>query len=259
LNGANLSGSYLWNTILSNADLQGVDFSRAYLPKANMTNASIGYTFFGDNDLSKVIGLETVRHRGPSVVGVDTIFRSQGDIPEAFLRGAGVPEDFITYMRALVGHPVEFYSCFISYSTKDQDFADRLHSDLQGKGVRCWFAPHDLQGGKKVHEQIDDAIRHYDKLLLILSSHSMNSEWVKTEITKARKREIQENRRMLFPVSLVPFNVLRDWECFDAAIGKDTAREIREYYIPDFSQWESHKFFKEAFDLLLRDLKASKR
>jgi hypothetical protein len=87
----------------------------------------------------------------------------------------------------------------------------------------------------------------------------MNSEWVKTEIAKARKREVQENRRMLFPVSLVPFDVLRDWECFDADIGKDAAREIREYYIPDFSLWESHKCFKEAFDLLLRDLKASKR
>jgi hypothetical protein len=27
------------------------------------------------------------------------------------------------------------------------------------KGVRCWFAPHDIQGGKTIHEQIDEAIR----------------------------------------------------------------------------------------------------
>jgi len=33
---------------------------------------------------------------------------------------------------------------FISYSSKDQAFAERLHADLQNKGVRCWFAPHDL-------------------------------------------------------------------------------------------------------------------
>jgi hypothetical protein len=52
--------------------------------------------------------------------------------------------------------------------------------------VRCWFAPHDVQGGKKLHEQIDQAIRIYDKLLLILSEDSMNSEWVKTEIANAR-------------------------------------------------------------------------
>ncbi|HEX5106252.1 MAG TPA: toll/interleukin-1 receptor domain-containing protein, partial [Pirellulaceae bacterium] len=52
-----------------------------------------------------------------------------------------------------------FYSCFISYSTKDQDFADRLYADLQARGVRVWFAPHDIQGGRKIHEQIDEAIR----------------------------------------------------------------------------------------------------
>jgi hypothetical protein len=51
--------------------------------------------------------------------------------------------------------------------------------------VRCWFAPHDVQGGRKLHDQIDHAIRIYDRLLLILSDHSMNSEWVKTEIANA--------------------------------------------------------------------------
>lgn len=43
------------------------------------------------------------------------------------------PEGFIEYMASLTGKAFEFYSCFISYSTKDQEFADR-------------------QGGKKLHE-----------------------------------------------------------------------------------------------------------
>ena len=42
---------------------------------------------------------------------------------------------------------------FISYSTKDQDFDERLHTDLQDKGVRCWFAPEDVQGGKKLSQK----------------------------------------------------------------------------------------------------------
>jgi TIR domain len=145
---------------------------------------------------------------------------------------------------------------FISYSTKDQEFADRLQSDLQDNGVRCWFAPHQIQGGKKIHEQIDGAIRRYDRLLLILSRHSMESEWVRTEIAKARKREVREKRRMLFPVRLVDFEALQDWECFDGDTGKDSAREIRGYFIPDFSKWKDHDSYQEQFDLLLRDLKA---
>ena len=78
-----------------------------------------------------------------------------------------------------------------------------------------------------------------------------------TEIAKARSREIREKRRMLFPLRLVEFETLRNWECFDAYTGKDSAREIREYFISDFSNWKNHNVYKTAFDRLLSDLKAS--
>lgn len=61
---------------------------------------------------------------------------------------------------------------------------------------------------------------------------------------------------MLFPISLVPFSSIRDWKCFDADTGKDTAREVREYFIPDFSHWKDHGSYQKAFTRLLRDLKA---
>jgi len=154
------------------------------------------------------------------------------------------------------GQAIQFYSCFISYSTQDQDFADRVHADLQSKGVRCWFAPHDVKGGRKIHEQIDEAIRLYDKLLLILSRNSMKSEWVKTEIAKARKREVRDRGRVLFPIGLTSFDAIREWEAFDADIGKDMAREIREYFIPDFSNWKDQASYQKAFDRLVNDLKA---
>jgi hypothetical protein len=159
-------------------------------------------------------------------------------------------------MGSLTGKALEFFSCFISYSTKDQEFADRLHADLQNKGVRCWFAPHDIQAGKKIHEQIDEAIRRYERLLLILSTNSMKSPWVKTEIRKARKREIEEKRRVLFPVSIVPFTDVRTWESFYADEGIDLAEEIREYYIPDFSNWKRHDSYAQGFNKLLGGLKS---
>jgi len=257
LNGTHLSAANLIGVNLRSADLIWANLGRgAKLVGADLTQANIGWTTFGDNDLSEVKGLETVRHEGPSMIGIDTIYRSQGKIPQAFLRGAGVPENFVEYMGSLTGKALEFYSCFISYSTKDQDFADRLYADLQNNGVRCWFAPHDIQAGKKIHEQIDEAIRRYERLLLILSPNSMKSEWVKTEIRKARKRERTEKKRVLFPVRTVSFEAIRDWELFDADEGKDLAVEIREYYIPDFSDWKNHDSYAKGFHNLLRDLKA---
>jgi len=252
---SDLTMARLIDADLTRAHLYSANLHLANLSGANLEEAEVGMTLlstvFG---FGSAIGLESVKHGGPSTIGIDTIYLSEGKIPHVFLRGAGVPENFIQYMGSLVGTGIEFHSLFISYSTRDQEFADRLHGNLQANGVRCWFAPHDIQGGKKLHEQIDDAIRMHDKLLLILSPASMTSEWVKTEIAKARKREITERRRILFPIRLCSFETLRDWECFDADAGKDSAREIREYFIPDFSNWRDHSAYRLAFDRLLRDL-----
>jgi hypothetical protein len=92
--------------------------------------------------------------------------------------------------------------------------------------------------------------------LLILSDASMNSTWVKTQIANARVRETQQNRPMLFPITLVPFDRVREWKCFDADMGIDSSREIREYFVPDFSNWKDHDSYREAFERLARDLKA---
>ena len=130
---------------------------------------------------------------------------------------------------------------------------------MQARGVRCWFAPHDIQGGRKIHEQIDDAIRVYDKLLLILSNASMNSPWVNNEIANARSREDQKTRQMLFPITLVPFDRIKECRLFAADRGIDSAREIREYFIPDYSSWKDHDSYTKAFERLLRDLKSGAR
>ncbi len=269
--GANLVSADLSATDLIGAHLNQADLSFAKLVTANIIDAnftdvtlvstdfsesSAGRTLFSGVDLRRAKGLETVVHKGPSTIGIDTIYKSGGQISEVFLRGTGVPDGFITYMKSLVGTAIEFYSCFISYSTKDQEFAERLHNDLQANNVRCWFAPHDMAGGKKINEQIDEAIRLHDKLLLILSPDSMKSPWVETEISKARKREVRDDRRVLFPVLLVDFETLKNWECFDADTGKDSAREIREYFIPDFSDWKSHDSYQKALKGLLKNLKA---
>jgi uncharacterized protein YjbI with pentapeptide repeats len=268
LTGTSLSHTKLYCVDLDNTNLTTTDLSNAELTFTRLVNTNLtgtpissaifnrvylGNTIFGDLDLRTVAGLDTCRHLGPSILDHRTLIRS-GQLPLVFLRGCGLPDRLIDYLPSLFETAVQFYSCFISYAAEDEVFADRLHADLQNRGVRCWFAPQSAEGGKKLYEQIDKAIRLYDKLLLILSPHSMRSEWVSTEIAKARQREVQQGRQMLFPVRLVAFEALEEWQCFDADTGKDSAREIREYFIPDFSHWKDHDAYTIAFDRLLRDL-----
>ncbi len=79
-----------------------------------------------------------------------------------------------------------------------------------------------------------------------------------TEIRRARKAEARDKRRKLFPIRLAGWDTLKEWECFDADEGKDLAVEVREYFVPDVSNWENHISYKPAFDRLLCDLKACK-
>jgi len=218
-------------------------------------------TNFGSNDLRTVRGLNTVVHYGPSAIGIDTLYKSGGDIPDVFLRNCGVPDDFVTYLPSLIGaqQAIQFYSCFISYSHKDEEFAKRLYSRMRDEHLRVWFAPEDMKAGEKLNEQIDRAIQVYDRLLLVLSENSLQSEWVMTEIRKARKAEIREKRQKLFPIRLVGFGDVQKWECFDADSGKDLATEVREYFIPDFSNWKDHDVFEIAFGRLLKDLREAEK
>jgi len=83
----------------------------------------------------------------------------------------------------------------------------------------------------------------------------MESRWVKTEIAKARQKEIAQKRNVLFPLTLVPFEDVRRWEQFDADLGEDIAKEIREFHLSDFSHWKTHDAYRRAFERLLNALK----
>ncbi|HEY6407880.1 MAG TPA: TIR domain-containing protein [Ktedonobacteraceae bacterium] len=187
---------------LSRADLSLADLSGADLYRAILTEAIVDETIFGNLDLRTMKGLETIHHDGPSTIGTDTIMRSKGNIPDVFLRKAGLSDTFITYARSLAQNPIEYYTCFISYSSKDQAFAERLYDDLQRKGVRCWFAPEDMKTGDKIRHRIDESIRLYDKLLLVLSEQSIASTWVEHEVEMALAKEQKVKRTVLFPIRL---------------------------------------------------------
>jgi uncharacterized protein YjbI with pentapeptide repeats len=143
LNGANLHRADLGGANLYATDLGGVNFRDANLWAANLssaqcqdtdfTNARLDHTNFADTDLSLTKGLQSVYHAGPSEISISTLYKSNGQIPESFLRGCGAPNTFIDFARSLVNKTMDFYSCFISYSNKDKEFAERLYADLQTK------------------------------------------------------------------------------------------------------------------------------
>ena len=159
-----------------------------------------------------------------------------------------MPDILIEYLPSLLNQSALYYSCFISYSSKDQIFAERLYADLQSKGVRCWFAPEDLKIGNCIWGAIDTAIRPRNKLLLILSEFSVASATgVRREVQSALAEEKQRGRTVLFPV------------CVDDLVMQTTeqwAHDIRRTrHIGDFTRWKDHDRYEKGLQRLLRDFK----
>ncbi len=248
--GANMVGTRLDDAKLSRTNLGRAKLDVAHLEKAEFAHSYWGHTIVSDCDLSTALGLDNVYHLAPSTIGIDTILRSGGRIPETFLRGAGMPENLITYLPSLIGKAFDYYTAFLSYSDKDKDFTERLHNDLQAKGVRVWYAPEDLKIGDKFRMEIDQAIRLYDKLMVVLSDNSIASDWVESEVEAAFEKEREQGKTVLFPLRLDDA-VMETNEAWAAEIR-------RTRHIGNFTNWNDHDAYQAALKKLLEDLQGEK-
>ena len=250
--------AYLEDADLSSADLTEANLMGTHLAGTSLRSADLSWSLLGETlminaDFSFAKGLARVNHISPSALDMATLHRSTQPLPLVFLQGCGLPDQLIEYLPSLMGQAIEFYSCFISYSSKDDEFARRLHADLQAEGVRCWFAPEDLKIGERFRRSIEDAIRLHDKLLLILSEDSVNSTWVEDEVESALEKERKakergEDRTVLFPIRL-DSAVMETDAAWAAAIR-------RTRHIGDFTAWKDHDAYQNSFERLLRDLKS---
>ncbi len=247
LNAANLSGSDLSGANLKNASLIGANLTRANLDGVDLSNCIIGGTLFGNVDLSVVKGLETLIHLGPSPIGIDTVYKSKGKIPEVFLENAGVPKDLIAFIDSHIEHTEMQLSNFISYTGKDEIFAQKLSQNLQELGMHCWLISERVRNKEKNYPLIDAALNLHDKELLVMSENSLESDWIEEEINAAFEKEEQTGKMVLLPIILDDSVKYSDKPLI--------ARVRRSRQVYDFSLWQDEETFKEVLGSLAGELK----
>jgi len=285
LSGANLSRANLSRANLSRANLRDANLSRAYLRDANLSganlsganlcDANVGYTTFGYLDLSVVTSLNTIDHHGPSTLGVDTLQKSNGKIPDEFLRGCGLsPWEVLNaklYDPTLSASEVtdiqyQIFSertkgafsingVFISYAWGDKEddfndskFVEELRKQLYDAGLNVWLDRHNMIAGDIV-KQVDRAIRLNDVVIVVLSKWSVDSDWVEHELETARRKEKLEGRDVLCPVALDD-----SWK--QRVDGDPLWRQLKKKLVVDFSEWDTEAF-ETAFKTLRDGLKVN--
>lgn len=249
--GADLSSADLFGANLNEAIIWWVKFHTTLLEDTNFEKSQFGYTTVSDCDLSTTLKLNSVNHRWPSTIGIDTILKSKGEIPVSFLKGSGVPDNVIKTILPLAKER-RFHTCFISYSSKDEPFTEKLKKNLEKKKIRCWFFPDDAIWGKDVYDNIDIAITIYDKLVVICSKNSLNSEPVLREMERGLQKEKKQKKmgrktkRVLFPITIDDY-LFKRWDHY-------LRPDLLRITVGDFKKWKDPDKYKEAFNKLLNGL-----
>lgn len=256
LSGADLSRADLCFADLTGADLTDVNLHRANLREADLNFAHSHNTLWVELDLSRVVGLNSVVHEGPSTIGVDTLMRSNGKIPQEFLRGCGLPDDVNAYVPTYFANTsIDFFSCFICFSPEDHTFARRLHAALQARGIRCWLdgKPQSPDEG----EAIDRKIKIWHKVLLCASKSSLTSNWVNREIAKTFSMEADQLKKDTIVVrSLMLLNL--DNHLFDQWEHQDKDK-VCDRLAADFRDEETDESkFEQQVEQLVKALPSNK-
>ena len=282
LNAANLSGADLSEAYLIRADLSGTDLSEANLRRAilsaadldgadvtgaDLSEATCFSTSFSDVDLSTAKGLEYVKHAGPSSVGIDTLYKSKGKIPDEFLRGCGLSDWEVENVKLydpdlrsneiidvhqrvfelLSDAPIQVSPVFISYSRTDTKFVDTLVEKLDELRIRYWRDKDHATAGR-LDKVIDRGIQLNRTVLLILSENSVNSPWVEYEVGRAVDLSRELERDVLCPIAL------DDSWAMSTQMSGQLRNQIKKYSVLNFEDWSNQDSFEREMKKLIDGL-----
>ena len=254
LEGADLAEADLTGCDLTGANLMRADLDDTWIENTNFRGVDLGFAKIDRTSLAGAHGLDAVELSGPVTIGMTclemtardlTLERSRRDAVLQFLRKAGLTNGFLDAFSAMIGNPIDFYSCFISYSHADKPFARRLYHRLQGDGIRCWLDEKQVLPGDDIYDRIDRGIRIWDKVLLLCSFDSLTSWWVGNEIDTALEKEQRLRKERGEKVhAIIPLNLdgtIKDWDDGRAA-------SLRRRNWADFTNWKDDDAFEAAFE-----------
>ena len=89
---------------------------------------------------------------------------------------------------------------FLSHSSKDKEITEKVAETLRNHNIPVWYSDTNIKGAQQWHDEIGKALRRCDWFIILLSTDSILSKWVKMELGYALNHS-QYNEHIL-PVTL---------------------------------------------------------
>lgn len=113
--------------------------------------------------------------------------------------------DFMKGVLEMPADPTYDYDVFISYSSADKPWAEKLFDALDAKGINCFLDRERLEAGLPWEPQLALAVENSRHLVALWSDKAQGSAWVRRELGKfeaivdpTASGNLQVNRRLIF-------------------------------------------------------------
>ncbi len=91
-------------------------------------------------------------------------------------------------------------SLFLSHSSIDKPFVEKLANDLENVGIDVWFDKWAINVGDSLTWRIEEGLRENNYLGLVLSPDALASEWVRSEFGAAWCRQMRSRKIVVLPI-----------------------------------------------------------
>ena len=244
-----LSGAFLCGAFLSDANLSEAILSRADLSGSDLSHAHPGWTIFGNLDLrTNHEGIGNNRSYRPlnhRYGHYHAFGRRHSRSVLARKQASPIPSSPMPVpWRRTLSNTIR---ASLAIRAKTRSLPSGYTPIYKVRASVAGMPPKDMKTGDKIRHRIDESIRLYDKLLLVLSKHSIGSQWVEHEVETALAKEQKVKRTVLFPIRL-------DTTIMDMEQDGWPSEVRHTRHITDFTHWKQHDDYQKSLTRLLRDL-----
>jgi HJR/Mrr/RecB family endonuclease len=154
---------------------------------------------------------------------------------------------------------------FISYSYQDRDFVEWLKPILTGLGFEIWYNQQEINVCDNIKEKINEGIQSSSVVIFVLSSSSMNSDWVRYEMNSALFLNVVKKGITILPIKIDNSKMPSDLSGYlyaDFSVNKEQGLNILkrsllksniklDYEFADWSYFDGKTYEDMIFDLLI--------